>query len=359
MATAKTRAHIMTSSTPAMATDLESDPFGERSAPLIHTRLQALGARILFESNDRRLLRLVDSAFGRLPGHRLSPTVPELRVRLLLSTRQPKPRRLEPSPLALLNAGGLFGGATDSSNFVILSPRERTALIVVSPSMLRNPYHIRYELIEFAVFTLAARVQRLVSLHAACVGLAGRGILLMGPSGAGKSTVSLHCLLDGFEFLSEDSVFVAPRGMRATGVANFLHTRADSLSWLGRSREAASIRKSPVIRRRSGIKKFEIDLRREPFKLAKRPLEIVSIVFLSSKSAGTRPLLDPLSRVELHRRLSVMQAYGATQPQWRTFSGSASRIGAFELRRGRHPMNSVEALRSLLVGHRIHDRHSR
>src|SRR5258708_6306038 len=100
--------------------------------------------------------------------------------------------------------------------------------------MLRFPYHIRYELIEFAVFMLACRAQRLVPMHAACVGLDGRGILLMGPSGSGKSTVALHCLLAGFDFLSEDSVFVASKSMGATGVANFLHVREDSLRWLGR-----------------------------------------------------------------------------------------------------------------------------
>jgi hypothetical protein len=216
--------------------------------------------------------------------------------------------------------------------------------------MMRYPYHIRYELIEFAVFTLAARVQRLASLHAACVGIGGQGILLMGPSGAGKSTVALHCLLDGFEFLSEDSVFVAPRTMRATGIASFLHTRADSLRWLGRSAEAAAIRASPVIRRRSGARKYEIDLRREPFKLAKRPLEIVSIVFLSSQVAGTNRLLNPLSRAALSQKLAGMQAYGASQPQWLTFSRNASRIATFELRRGRHPMDAAHALRSLLAG---------
>jgi hypothetical protein len=155
----------------------------------------------------------------------------------------------------MIHGAGLLGGATFASNAVILSPREGAALVVVSPQMLRFPYHTRYELIEFAVFTLAARAQRLVPLHAACVGLDGRGILLMGPSGAGKSTVALHCLLNGFDFLSEDSVFVAPDTMLATGVANFLHVRADSLGWLGRSREAGAIAKSPVIQRRSGVKK--------------------------------------------------------------------------------------------------------
>jgi hypothetical protein len=330
--------------------EIEADPFGERSSPLLRSRMQLLGARILFESNDRALMQLVDCAFAGLPRHRLAARSPELRVRILLSDRKPRVSRVEPAPLALISAGGLLGGATDSSNFVILSPRERTALVVVSPSMMGYPYHIRYELIEFAVFTLAARVQRLASLHAACVGIGGRGVLMMGPSGAGKSTVALQCLLDGFEFLSEDSVFVAPRTMRATGIANFLHTRADSLRWVGRPAEAAAIRAAPVIRRRSGAKKYEIDLRREPFKLAKRPLEIVSIVFLSSKNAGANQLLKPLSRAALREKLAIMQAYGAGQPQWQTFTKNVSRLATFELLRGRHPMDAVDVLRTLLAG---------
>ena len=49
----------------------------------------------------------------------------------------------------------------------------------------------RYEMLEFAVFTLASRVQGVVPLHAACIGRRGRGLLLMGDSGAGKSTAAL------------------------------------------------------------------------------------------------------------------------------------------------------------------------
>jgi hypothetical protein len=330
--------------------EIEADPFGERASPLLRSQMQLLGARILFESNDRALLRLVDRAFAGLPRHRLAARLPDLRVKILLSDRAPRVSRVEPAPLGLISARGLLGGTTGSSNFVILSPRERTALVVVSPSMMGYPYHIRYELIEFAVFTLAARVQRLVSLHAACVGIGGRGVLMMGSSGAGKSTVALQCLLNGFEFLSEDSVFVAPQNMRATGIANFLHARADSLRWVGQPAEATAIRASPVIRRRSGAKKYEIDLRREPFKLAKRPLEIVSIVFLSSKNAGTNRLLNALSPASLSQKLGIMQAYGASQPQWQTFTKNVSRLATFELLRGRHPMDSVEALRRLLPG---------
>jgi hypothetical protein len=232
---------------------------------------------------------------------------------------------------------------------VLVSPDEHAAIAVISAQMLDFPYHTRYEMIEFAVFTLAARAQQLVPLHAACIGRRNRGVLLMGPSGAGKSTVSLQCLSAGFDFLSEDSVFVAPESMLATGVANFPHVRADSVNWLGSAGEAARIRRSPIIQRRSGVKKFEVDLRQGAFRLAKSPLKIVSVVFLSARRAGTEPLLKPLSGAEVLNKLAAEQAYAARQKQWRPFAKNVSRIMGFELRRGRHPQDSVAALRSLLA----------
>jgi hypothetical protein len=248
----------------------------------------------------------------------------------------------------MLSGSGFLGGATQLSNFVVLSPRERTALVCVSPQMLRFAYHTRYELIEFAVFTLAARAQRLVPLHAACVGRAGQGLLLMGPSGAGKSTVALLSLLQGLDFLSEDSVFVAPDTMLATGVANFLHVRADSLRWVERARDAAAIRSSPVIRRRSGVKKYELDLRRRDYRLAGSPLKIAGVVFLSPKQTDGGPLLRPLPKSVLPGKLAAAQAYAANQPEWPVFSKRMCGLDAFELRRGRHPLEAVQVLRQLL-----------
>jgi hypothetical protein len=333
-----------------MAPDLFVDPFGERSAMTARRDLQLLGARFRFESNSGRLLRLVDAAFAGLPRHRLSAIIPRLTVKLVLGSG-PQPqfrRRLEPPPLDMLSGAGLLAGATARSDFVVLSPRERSALVVLSLPMMRFPYHARYELIEFAAFTLAARAQQLVSLHAACIGRGGRGLLLMGPSGAGKSTLALLSLLQGFDFVSEDSVFVAPDTLLATGAANFLHVRADSLRWVERTRDVAAIRASPVIRRRSGVRKFEVDLRQGAYRLAASPLEIGAIVFLSAQKAAGGPLLRPLMKSSMRAQLTEAQAYAANQPQWPAFRRRVSRLDAFELRRGAHPLEAVDALRSLV-----------
>jgi hypothetical protein len=224
--------------------------------------------------------------------------------------------------------------------------------VVVSRDMLRHPYHTRYELIEFAVYTLASRAQQLVSLHAACIGRNGRGLLLIGPSGAGKSTLALHCLLQGMELVSEDGVFIMPQSMLAIGIGSFLHLRADCLHFLGEAADDA-IRRSPIIRRRSGVEKFEVDLRRTQWRVARTPLEVAGVVFLSRQSAsrrGTdkRPLLALLRKSELLEKLEASQSYAVHQPGWSAFRKHVSGVGAFELRRGRHPSEAIDALRRII-----------
>lgn len=240
-------------------------------------------------------------------------------------------------------------GTTSTSDFAVVAPDYRSALVVISQDMLRFKYHTRYELIEFAVFTLAARSQGLVPLHGACVGRDGRGLLLIGDSGAGKSTAALHCLLRGMDFLTEDSVFVAPDRMLATGVANFLHIRCDSLHSLPAS-SASMIRRSPVIRRRSGVEKFEIDLRRPEFRLAARPLKVAAVVFISKQPARRVNLLTRLRGQETVARLQNNQPYAVSQPGWTTFRKRIATVPSFELRRGRHPAEAADALQELLAG---------
>jgi hypothetical protein len=308
--------------------------------------IHLLGSRVEFKSNSGALLRLVDAAYQNLPRHRLAPRAPHLRITLWLSAPAAAgAASREPPPLQLLSGAGLVGAATAASNFLMLAPEQHAAVVVVSPDMLRFPYHTRYELIEFAVFTLATRVQRLVPLHGACVGKRGRGILLLGDSGAGKSTVALQCALAGFDFLSEDAVFVNS-ALLATGVPNFFHLRAESLKWVDRA-TATLIRGSPVIRRRSGVEKFEVDLRAAAFHLAP-PLKLAAVAFLTRRRGG-QSLLRPLPKAQLLDRIRDQQAYGAGRLPWRQFTKHATRLPAYELDRGRHPREAADALAALLA----------
>jgi hypothetical protein len=134
---------------------------------------------------------------------------------------------------------------------------------------------------------------------------------------------------------------VAPERMLATGASNFVHVRSDSLRWVASRRDAAAIRRSPVITRRSGVRKYEVDLRGGRFRIARSPLSIRSIVFLSPRSADGEDLLTPLSPKDVRGRLAREQAYAMGLPQWRRFSLQAAKLPCFELRRGRHPSEAA------------------
>jgi len=329
------------------------DPFGERRRPAWCEHLQLLGGRFDFETDSAQLRRIVRLAYAGLPPHRLAGSAPHFRIRLQLTPRTSRRRTSrganEPPPVRPLAGAGLLCGAIDGAGFVTLATQQRAALLAVPQDLLRHAYHVRYELLEFAVYVLAARVQKLLPLHAACVGRGGEGLLLIGPSGSGKSTLVLHSLLAGLDFLAEDSVLVEPTQMRATGIANFLHLRPDALRFLDRAGRAAVLRGAAVIRRRSGVEKLEIEMRRREFQLAAMPQRIRAVVFLSRRLSGSPALLKPLPKAVVLGRLRATQRYAATQPGWRLFIKRLSALPGYELRRGSHPREAVAVLERLLA----------
>ena len=326
---------------------VDGDPFHERRPRRHSIRRQVLGGRFCFESDSEALLQLVEAAYGDLPS--TAAEGPEFLVELSLASRRDVPAAMEEPPPVRTRAGaGFVCGVMDAANYAVLFPAERRALVAASHDMLGHPYHLRYELIEFAVFVLAARGMGLVPLHGACVGRHGRGVLLLGASGAGKSTLALHCLLRGLDFLAEDAVFVRPDTLLATGVANYLHLRTDVLRLVDGA-TGAWIGAAPVIRRRSGVEKFEVDVRRGPQSSTAASLELVAAVSVCGEpAADPDALLRSVPADEIPACLSADQAYAAGQPGWDHFARQLQRRGVYRLARGRHPQAAADALLQLL-----------
>jgi hypothetical protein len=339
------------SSLPPSATT--ADPFGEHTACGFVLQRTVLGGHFRFASDSEALLQLVEAAYGGLPPCAL-PGARDFQVELRLLPARAEPRG-EPPPVRQSAGAGLLCGVMDQSNYVVIDPRNRRALVAASQDRLDQAYHLRYELIEFAVFTLATRGIGLVPLHGACVGRDGRGVLLLGESGAGKSTLALHGLLHGLDFLAEDAVFVQPQSLLATGVPNFLHLRPDVLPLLADGRVRRWLERSPRIRRRSGAEKIEADLRQDVGRLADRPLELVGAIRVSPEHAESGPQLSgPLAAGEAAAWLAANQPYAANQPGWHAFTQALVQRGVHVLRRGRDPQAPVDALCRLLDGRDAH-----
>jgi len=329
--------------------DVGADPFGERPSPGFSLQRRLLGGDFLFHSDSEALLALVAAAYDDLPEPEWQSTPPTFHVELRLAPPRASMADDEPPPVRTQSGAGMLCGVMDESNYVVVLPALRQALVVASGDRVAQGYHARYELIEFAVFMLAGRSLGLVPLHAACLARRGRAVLLLGRSGAGKSTLALHGWLDGLDLLAEDAVFVGPHDLIARGVPNFLHLRTDAEHWTDDAATRAWITQAPVIRRRSGVEKFEADLRCGPGRLTTGPVELASAVFVSPQAPDAEhPLLRHLADAEAHARLAADQPYAVGQPGWAGFSQRLQRCGIHELRRPAHPHDAVAALRRLL-----------
>lgn len=334
-----------------MTASVAADPFGERKAARFRARLTVLGADFAIESTDDALLELVVEAFGQLPRYRLDGKACRLKVSLVLTAQgRTWPRNSEP-PRPVLSAGnGLLCATIDAGNFVVVDPSMSRTLVCVSRAMLRHRYHARYELIELALVTLASRAQSLVPLHAACFGSSGSGLLVMGGSGTGKSTLALHAFARGMQLLSEDSAFVDLATRLIVGAPNYLHIARSALEHLEPGTLEQRLRRSPVIRRRSGARKLEVDLRDAPGRLARAPLRLTATIFLSRRRAGRQPAVRPLAQESGLNRLRREQVYARGMPNWCEFERLIADLPCFELRRTEHPDLAVRELGNILSG---------
>lgn len=78
-------------------------------------------------------------------------------------------------------------------------------------------------------------------LHASCVALGPRGLLIIGPSGAGKSALALQLIALGARLVSDDrtEVTAGPRGLRA-------RCPSDAIRGLIEARGVGLLRADPV-----------------------------------------------------------------------------------------------------------------
>lgn len=107
----------------------------------------------------------------------------------------------------------------DGSNFAVLDYDRLRTQVVVSAAAVRHPLYLRYFFLEAAALChISARYT--TPIHAGCVSLDGRGVLLMGDSGAGKSTMSFACARAGWAYISDDSTMMLNQQTQRVVIGN-------------------------------------------------------------------------------------------------------------------------------------------
>jgi hypothetical protein len=98
----------------------------------------------------------------------------------------------------------LVVSVADAENYSIADLADNTTHIHISHAVLRHPAYLRYFFLEHSSGCQIA-TRYATPIHAGCVALEGRGVLLCGDSGAGKSTLAYASARAGLTYISDDA----------------------------------------------------------------------------------------------------------------------------------------------------------
>ena len=149
-------------------------------------------------TNSREAISAADAMWGRF--EQLSDAPP---VRLRIDVSQ-SDALLAPIPVMPCHFGHLLTVVQGPENFGVADMAAGYGVICVSRDVAQNSCWFIYHFLEpIACVLLGAR--HFTMLHAACVALGSKAVLLSGPSGAGKTCLSYACAIRGWRFITGDA----------------------------------------------------------------------------------------------------------------------------------------------------------
>lgn len=173
----------------------------------------------------------------------------------------------------------------DRDNYGIADLDRCCARITVSTAALRHPLYAQYFLLGMPVSCVATNFA--TPIHAGCVSLHGRGILLCGDSGAGKSTLSYACARSGWTYVSDDASFLLNGGTErlVTGNCHQVRFRPSAGELF------PEIQGLEITPRAAGKPSIEMPTAAMPHIACAQTTRVDSIVFLNRRSGDSQQLL--------------------------------------------------------------------
>jgi hypothetical protein len=186
----------------------------------------------------------------------------------------------------------------DADNYSIIDLERGRAKITISDAALRHPLYLQYFLLGSPVCCIATRCS--TPVHAACVALNGRGVLLCGDSGAGKSTLSYACARAGWTYVTDDATYLLNGGTKrlVTGNCHQVRFRPSAAELF---LEIGDVEITP---RAAG--KPSLELPTAPMAITCAPTVRVDFIVFLNRRAGTEQLVPYRTDVARHFMRQVL-----------------------------------------------------
>jgi len=166
----------------------------------LHKMFYPLGFPAEVRTNCTGVLEIMEELWGKFERqHDTEPILADVHVVEGSSTECP------PAPVYRYMAPLLLGVA-DGDNYCVSDLQRSKSQITISRAALQSKLYAGYFLLGSPVTHVATRFT--TPVHAGCVALDGKGVLLCGDSGAGKSTLSYACARAGWTYVADDGSFV-------------------------------------------------------------------------------------------------------------------------------------------------------
>jgi hypothetical protein len=234
-------------------------------------------------THSAEVLGLMEELWGKFEKqHDTEPIRAYVRVEETDSTECPP----EPTYRIMLP---LMVCVADVDNYSVVDLERCVVRISISRAALRHKLYVKY----FILGTPATCVttQHTTPVHAGCVALDGKGVLLCGDSGAGKSTLSYACARAGWTYISDDGSFLLNGGTKrlVTGDCHLVRFRPPARELFP---ELEGLEITP---RATGKPSIELSTATMPYIQRTQTTRVDFMVFLNRRSGGP-PELAPYSK---------------------------------------------------------------
>lgn len=265
----------------AAGTSSHPDPVLSNFSLPLRAAYYPLGFTVEIATNCGEVLAAAQESWGSFQKGFSEPA-----ARLEIGVTADGPIGCPPAPDCRSRAN-LLTTIADADNFSICDLSRGFAFAWLTRAAAENRAYLRYYFLEAAVLTLLEHAY-LTPIHAACVHVGGRGVLLCGESGAGKSSLAFACARAGWKFLSDDSSAIVRKrkGRMIVGNPHQMRFRESAIELF------PELRDQRVTPRATGKMAIELATATLPEIATLTQCEIDYIVFLNRRQPAPPGLLD-------------------------------------------------------------------